>query len=144
MCVKINKGPLGKLPRPSEMIKDTKVYKVLHYDHTSPFRGMKYVRNNTYELQGWKLFPEGDKVEVGSGFHCWESFDDAEVYAEALNKLTGKVYKIIEMIIPEGSEYFNRDGLIVTSKLMWEGENTLKSKENYESRRTNIKIRDLV
>ena len=101
--------------------KDFKVYKILK-NKLTPWRGFHYEPGIHY-YQDKKLKPIkiksvfGYYFKIDEGLHC---FKDKESAIEYISNYLNITYRIVEMIIPKGSQYFiGKIGDIVTNNLIF-------------------------
>jgi hypothetical protein len=120
--------------RPKIAKKDMKVYKRLHYrDKTdkcmAPFQtGFRYTSFKTYPKVLFEEGLDGFRTVIGEGYHAYRTFKYA--WKDNLWALGVRTFAIsqdvlrniiVEMIIPEGTRYFNgENGEIVAEQIRTE------------------------
>lgn len=105
--------------------KDILVYKILQkYNNHSPYYYMKYEKGFLYYQDGKRQFSSyimplvfSWNLEINQGLH---SYKNKKVAEDCLfSVFTDPSYKIVEMIVPKGSKYFENDGEIVSNQLLY-------------------------
>ena len=121
---------------PKITTKDVLVYKILDRSNISPYQCFKYEQNKTYKIKEFssEIYPDGiDEfvLEINQGLHSYKDKTSAEFLKNKFNNHDCNYdYRVVEMLVPKGTAYFENETQIVSLKLLYANEN-LNSYEKF-------------